>query len=322
MPGRPAAARRPHERMGTGRARGARSSASGDATSRPPLDVTTTPVRCYTRWNVPMPSVMPAVRRTVLLGTLLVAVTPRLAAACLCISGGCDSVLASKTIFEATVVAVERPATYGGNVVVRLADGRPVVGEAAPSVLIGGDGASCAYQFTVGERYLIDAYESQPGRFGASNCGHTKPLVAAGGLLAYLSLPSPIERGRVWGRVSTGGMADRRVGRAGGPPVDGAEVTLSGTVQRVAVRTPTGSSRLWASRMARTKRRHCRRARRVARTSGSGRQTCARRHGVWPCVCGRRHGGEWRDAGAAAAGRVRIRANTWRNDWRGRSLHA
>ena len=179
-----------------------------------------------------MPSVMPAVRRTVLLGTLLVAVTPRLAAACLCISGGCDSVLASKTIFEATVVAVERPATYGGNVVVRLADGRPVVGEAAPSVLIGGDGASCAYQFTVGERYLIDAYESQPGRFGASNCGHTKPLVAAGGLLAYLSLPSPIERGRVWGRVSTGGMADRRVGRAGGPPVDGAEVTLSGTVQR------------------------------------------------------------------------------------------
>ena len=116
---------------------------------------------------------------------------------------------------------------------------RVVRGDTAPTNVIGGDGVSCGYQFTVGVRYLIDLDEVQPGRFAASICGHTKPLVTARGILDYLSQSPLSERARVWGRVSTVNAGDRWM-QPGGPPVPAAEVILQGDRTRSATANANG----------------------------------------------------------------------------------
>ncbi len=178
-----------------------------------------------------MPSVPPQVVQAFLLMLVSLAMVPAVSEACTCVSQGCGSVLATTHMFEATVIAIEAPATAGGDRVVRFADMLPVRGDAAPTFVLAGDGASCDYRFTVGVRYLIDAYEVQPGRFSVSSCSHTKPLVAAGGILAYLSESSPTRRPRVWGRISSSEAGDRWMG-PGGPPVAAAGITLSGPVTK------------------------------------------------------------------------------------------
>lgn len=159
---------------------------------------------------------------------------PGSALACTCVNA-CGSILESAHVFAATVVSVS-PAP-NGTVEVRLADVTPFRGVASPqAVTTAADGAMCGYGFVVGRRYLIDAREMTPGRFGVSLCSSTTPWPAAGGLLGLLrDVPAT---GRVYGRVatSTARLADD------GRPVEGASVRIAGAaVDRVTTTSPTGA---------------------------------------------------------------------------------
>lgn len=173
------------------------------------------------------------------LGVCGLGAVPDSVEACFCVAS-CQSAPPA-TLFEATVAAIEPPDGPYGNRVVRLADVRAIRGDATPDVIVSGDAASCSFQFVVGVRYLIDAHEFQPGRFGASNCSHTRPLSGARGLLDYLLAPSPEARPRVWGTLTTRVADPRIASRGGGPPVGGAVVTLRGPVERRATAAPDGS---------------------------------------------------------------------------------
>lgn len=163
--------------------------------------------------------------------------TPVVAAACTCFSA-CGSILSAPPVFEATVVEIGRPVGRDDLVVVRLSDVRAVRGVASPSTVTTSiDDAACGYPFEVGERYLIDAHEYQPGLFGVSLCSKTMPIEAAGGALALLAAP-PAARPRIFGRIGThtaGGA-----GRAHGPAVGGAVVRLTGPVERQAMTNANG----------------------------------------------------------------------------------
>lgn len=138
---------------------------------------------------------------------------------------GCGVVSAGAVLFEATAANIEQAAP-AGPVVVRLTDIRAIDGDAPPTSVFGGDGVDCGYQFRAGVRYLIEA--DSGGR--VSTCSQTRPLVAARGLLEFLSAPSVRERPRVWGRVSAADVRGQGLGWPGGPAVDGATVTLEGPV--------------------------------------------------------------------------------------------
>lgn len=163
-------------------------------------------------------------------GALLVAATE--ADACTCVSAGCGVVAADASLFEATVVAIE-PYDGPGQHRVWLADVRQVGGAVAPPFVISGGSASCDYQFEAGVRYLIEA-RPVPRGYIASICSHTRPLVAARGLLDFLAAPAEA-RPRIFGRVA----ADAG-GRRLGPPVGGATVTLDGPVRARATTSASG----------------------------------------------------------------------------------
>lgn len=164
---------------------------------------------------------------------------PSAADACFC-SPRCGSILQSTTLVEATVVAIQSPPSGLGEAIVTLTDVRVVRGTAAPDRLVMGAGDTCGYDFKIGTRYLVDAHEFQPGRFGASLCGNTRPLADAKGLLAFLAAPRPELRPRVWGRVISA-PANRFLREAGAPsPVGGAVVTVSGPVTRTVTTSADG----------------------------------------------------------------------------------
>lgn len=165
-----------------------------------------------------------------------VVAVPGLAEACTCMTS-CGSILSSTMVFEATVVSVQSQSTPDGRVlVVRLSDLRAVRGDAPPDVITtAATTGECGYRFTVGERYLVDARQFQPGRYGVSGCGSTRPLTTAAGLLALLSAP-PEGRPRVFGRVA----GARASAQANGPGVAGAEVRLVGATERRTTASPNG----------------------------------------------------------------------------------
>jgi hypothetical protein len=165
----------------------------------------------------------------VAVGALLVAATE--ADACTCASVGCGVFAADASLFEATVLEIE-PGDGTGQRRVWLSDVRQVGGAAAPPFVVSGGPASCDYQFEAGVRYLVEA---RPGPLGyiASICSHTRPLVAARGLLRLLAAPAGA-RPRIFGRVAADGD-----GRTPSPPVGGAIVTLDGPVR---ARTTTNAS--------------------------------------------------------------------------------
>ncbi len=179
-------------------------------------------------------------RTAVLIGTAIWTwlALPAPAQACHC-NGSCRTALTAPVLFEATVVALDPdPALGGGQKFVRLTRVRALRGQ-APTVLEM-EGSSCDVEFKAGARYLIEADQWAPGKFGASTCGLTRPAVRSAGFMAYLMAP-PAERPRVWGTL-TSPVVDHRdfVQQGGGPPVGGAVVTLSGPVTVSTTTTPTG----------------------------------------------------------------------------------
>lgn len=168
----------------------------------------------------------------------LVLLTPS-AEACTCFRP-CGTILQAKILFEATVVAVEPDPSSRGDSLARLADVRSIRGGSTPAYVVAGNEAACGYTFKVGTRYLIDAHEFQPGRFGASLCSNTTPLDDAGGILAFLHAPSPELRPRLWGRVVTP-RADQ-FSRTASPPlaIADAVVTASGPATRSVTTTSNG----------------------------------------------------------------------------------
>jgi hypothetical protein len=175
------------------------------------------------------------------LALCILGAVPAGADACSCIpscwSGG------PKTLFEGTVTAIEQNAGPEGYSIVRLADVRSILGGAAPAMIITGSEASCGYQFVVGVRYLVDAFESAPGRFGASLCSRTRPSAGATDLLDYLLAPTAAARPRVWGTVGTRRAAPGIDSRAGGTPIAGAVVTLRGRLERRTTSAANGTFR-------------------------------------------------------------------------------
>ena len=157
---------------------------------------------------------------------------------CFC-AKSCGSILTATTLFEATVVAVDQPDGPGGASRVRLADVRAIRGDAPPDAVVSG-GGECGYSFKVGTRYLIDAFEAQPGRYGATVCSGTRPLSLAAGLLSYSTAP-PDLRPRVFGTLASR-MADHylRTGSATGPPVGGAVVSIAGPVNKTTTTNARG----------------------------------------------------------------------------------
>jgi hypothetical protein len=157
---------------------------------------------------------------------------------CVC-TKACGSILTATTLFEATVVAVDQPDGPGGAARVRLADVRAIRGDAPPDAVVSG-GGECGYSFKVGTRYLVDAFEAQPGRYGASVCSDTRPLSLAAGLLSYSTAP-PDLRPRVFGTLASR-IADHylRTGSATGPPVGGAVVSIAGPVKKTTTTNARG----------------------------------------------------------------------------------
>lgn len=164
---------------------------------------------------------------------------PAVAEACFC-GPACGSIRQAQTLFEATVTDVVSAASGGAERIVRLADVRMLRGRVAPDHLVAFVGDSCAYQFKIGTRYLIDATQFQQGRFAAQSCGNTAPLADAAGLLASLVEPAATLRPRVWGRVVSP-WADQYLRAARLPrPVPDAVVTLSGPVTRSTTTSANG----------------------------------------------------------------------------------
>lgn len=171
-------------------------------------------------------------------GAMLV-LAPAPVAACFC-GPSCGSILTAEALFAATVTAIQSPASGLGERIIRLSDVRVVRGTAAPDRLVTMAGDTCGYDFKVGTRYLVDARQFQPGRFGASSCGNTRPLADAKGLLAFLAATRPELRPRLWGRVISA-RADQFLRTASAPsPVAGAVVTVSGPVTRAMTTSDDG----------------------------------------------------------------------------------
>lgn len=160
------------------------------------------------------------------------------AQACMCLSTPCGSITTAAHVFEATVVAVE-PFGPAGQTIVRLSEVKPLRGEAPPAWLMGGDSRTCAYQFQVGVRYLIEAQQA-PGRLMVSSCSYTRPIEAARGLLDLLSATAAANRPRLFGRVTADDLKTLRQGWPGGAPVGNARVTLDGPVRVNQSTTPNG----------------------------------------------------------------------------------
>ncbi len=162
-----------------------------------------------------------------------------IAEACFCMNP-CGTVLNSSLLFEGTVIAIEPldGGQSGGTHVVRLADVRSVRGTPPRELVTGG--STCAFEFTVGIRYVIDAHEFEPGRAGTSLCSNTRPLAGAQRLLDFLMAPSAAARPRVWGTLGSRVAAPNLDARGGGPPIGGAIVTLHGPVERQTTSTATG----------------------------------------------------------------------------------
>jgi hypothetical protein len=147
-----------------------------------------------------------AIGLVVLLVTWL---APARALACSClVMSPCESLwlgdaATSRVVFEATVVAIEQdvgpPIEPDGRRYpvrrVTLKDLKSWIGEPATVVTTGAGSGDCGYTFTVGRRYLIDAWRNpDTAGLGTGICGFTKPLEESAEVVTYLeslSKPSP-----------------------------------------------------------------------------------------------------------------------------------
>ncbi len=183
---------------------------------------------------------------------------PAMAEACSCVSmAPCEALWLTRdggpTVFEATVVSIERhpvehgtvngePISSAGTTTVHLEDSRHLLGKGADTIVTSGDGASCGYTFKVGQRYVIDVYRGS-GTLSTGSCSQTKPIEQAGPLLAYIdSLARPSPGATVTGCCSAVNSWLRV--RADGPRhegVRGVKVTVDGPVSRTTATTQDGA---------------------------------------------------------------------------------
>jgi hypothetical protein len=153
----------------------------------------------------------------VLLGLL---VMPRIAAACSCMQAGpaCQAFWKTDAVFDATVDAIERAAgpeqdlgerrvSFPEKLVrVTVRTGFKGVTASGPlEVYTATDGAACGYDFKVGHRYLVFAWQRPAdGRWVASLCSATQEYDGTGPSAAFLaSFNGPSTGARVFGAVKT-----------------------------------------------------------------------------------------------------------------------
>lgn len=180
-----------------------------------------------------------------LLGAVLTVVTPDTASACLCDVSptGCTTIATATAVFEATVDRIDtdykdsETTNPDGSVTVtvdsskwtktiRFSNTRALRGT-APDELVRVGADSCEFTFQAGVRYLIAAESGPNGRLQVSQCGMTRPIEEARGLLEYLASLSRIDaEPLVWGRVVR--VGDLRQRPVVVTPVPGIDVMLIG----------------------------------------------------------------------------------------------
>lgn len=110
----------------------------------------------------------------------LLLVAPAVAEACLCGRGPCGAIATAPVLFEATIVSTEPdPGEGRGTRILRLADVRAIRGLAPQVIEL--QGSSCDLELAVGQRYIIEAHEWAPGKFGVSQCSLTRPATVRAG---------------------------------------------------------------------------------------------------------------------------------------------
>jgi hypothetical protein len=165
--------------------------------------------------------------------------------ACLCDVSptGCTTIATAAAVFEATVDRIDTTypdsttANADGSVTVtvdsskwrktiRLSNTRALRGT-APDELVRVGSDSCEFTFKAGVRYLIATESGPDGRMQVSQCGMTRPIEEATGLLEYVATLSRIDaQPLVWGRAVR--VSDLRQQPVVAMPVAGVEVTLIG----------------------------------------------------------------------------------------------
>jgi hypothetical protein len=117
------------------------------------------------------------------------------AAACSCIGTrpACQAFWDPGAVFVGRVLSIEPSASSGGpspetrRVRFEIAEPFHGVSEPAVDVFTGSGGGDCGYAFTVGESYLVYAYQSERSpRLSTGICSRTRPLSGAAEDLAYL----------------------------------------------------------------------------------------------------------------------------------------
>jgi hypothetical protein len=109
---------------------------------------------------------------------------------------------------------------------IRFSNVRALRGQ-APNELVRVGSNSCEFSFKAGVRYLIAADSGRDGRLEVSQCGMTRPIEEASGLLEYLASLSRLDaEPLVWGRAVR--VSDLRERPVAVTPAPGIDVTLIG----------------------------------------------------------------------------------------------
>src|SRR5262245_47388359 len=176
--------------------------------------------------------------------------------ACMCGGGGspCDSYGSASAVFVGTVVSVRQMkppndvatarrerdagrAEWGS--LYKFSVVQPYLGVAGAEVEVLTDYSTCAYQFTVGQQYLVYAYRSNT-RLTTSTCTRTKPFSQAEEDLAFLgTLSSAAPGSTIHGRIARWD-AKKEVG-VSGPDVS---ITIEGEENKEARPDREGNFRI------------------------------------------------------------------------------
>jgi hypothetical protein len=149
---------------------------------------------------------------------LLIAVAPRAATACSCMSSGpaCQAYWTTEAVFDATVLQIiplnpAGPPPLGelrfADKIVKLDVRQSWKGvETGPlEITTGPEGGGCGFSFKEGGRYLVFAHRGRlDGRLQASICSLTQEFNGSGAAADFLaSLSAPTRGGRIFGTVRT-----------------------------------------------------------------------------------------------------------------------
>jgi hypothetical protein len=201
---------------------------------------------------MPAQKALAAVTRAALTALITLAATGR-ADACSCKVPGppCEAAWQTSVVFVGRVLditTIERPARLEGvneltisehRVRVRVVESfRSAVTNEADVITASG-GASCGYEFAVGQTYLIYASDDSTGRLSTSHCSRTRPLGEASEDLAYLRSigPQPGALGIIQGVVKRWNESSNAGEVLPDTPLGGATVVLESNGRRYEART-------------------------------------------------------------------------------------